>query len=466
MASNHTISGYAAPIPGRQLRNQAGQNYFTPQHRILSTSTPMQPHRLPITTLPSTVPSAMPSTLSSATPLPTPPLTAGFASDFSLPLPPSTPAAYSGFGTSDGFDDVFGTASANVDFGLDMEMDMELEMEMDLARLTRDALPLFRPSTPLKPFTPATAYPALPEATGSRAASLGMSRLNLSTSNNGYSGDGNDDLFGGRDVFFSGDAAMSSPAVSHTGTAVREQSSQGPQTQTYKYPDPVSYASMPPVSAAAAPTPPLLPPPMPFTLPMPTYVPPRPRYGDHLDSPADSPSRRRGLRHEKSMPNLRSPSQAHSQTKIDPNDWRARLRYCEQAPNKSLLEAGMVRLLEFSDTMDERELAERRAANLRFDKIREQRLKDRNNEAAKRSRQRKVARIEAAEQQIASLRRERAQLVSEVASLRRRLASGSAVVTPGQPTGARKLRPSRSMAAKASSRMGDSIEEDISMRGD
>ena len=423
MASNHTIAGSAAPTPERQLRGHAGHGYFTPQHRLLSMP---QSHRLPVTALPST-----------------------------LPLPSSAPAPYNAFSTGDGLDDVFGTAAANVDFGLDM--DMELEMEMDLARLAGDALPLFRPSTPLQPFTPATAYPALPESTGGRAASLGMSSLNLST--------GNDDLFGDRDIFFSGDAALSSPAVSRTGTAVREQSS----ASAYEYPDPVSYASMPPVSAAAAPPPPsLLPPPMPFTLPMPTYVPPKPSYGD-LDSAADSPVRRRGLRHEKSMPNLRSPSQGHSQhaqshAKIDPSDWRARLRFCEQAPNKALLEAGMVRLLEFSDAMDERELAERRAANLRFDKIREQRLKDRNNEAAKRSRQRKVARIEAAEQQIASLRRERAQLVSEVASLRRRLASGSVVATPGEPTGARRLRPSRSMAAKVGGRIGDT-EEDI-MRGD
>lgn len=107
----------------------------------------------------------------------------------------------------------------------------------------------------------------------------------------------------------------------------------------------------------------------------------------------------------------------------DPADWRARLRYCEQATHKASLEASLVRLMEFPEGLDATELEARRAANLRFDRVREQRLKDRNNEAAKRSRQRKVARIEAAEQAIAALRRERAQLAGEVQQLRRQLAA-------------------------------------------
>ncbi|KAL1889318.1 hypothetical protein Sste5346_008973 [Sporothrix stenoceras] len=114
---------------------------------------------------------------------------------------------------------------------------------------------------------------------------------------------------------------------------------------------------------------------------------------------------------------------------IDPSDWRARLRYCEQAKHKASLDASLVRLLELSEGLDDYELEARRAANLRFDRVREQRLKDRNNEAAKRSRQRKVARIEAAEQSIASLRRERAQLAGEVQQLRRQLA---AATSPGR----------------------------------
>ncbi|EFX05245.1 bzip transcription factor [Grosmannia clavigera kw1407] len=112
----------------------------------------------------------------------------------------------------------------------------------------------------------------------------------------------------------------------------------------------------------------------------------------------------------------------------DLSDWRARLRYCEQARNKSALEACMVRLLEFPEGITEQEMAARRAANLRFDRIREQRLKDRNNEAAKRSRQRKVQRIEAAERRIAELVAERddyseqaVALKQEAAELRERL---------------------------------------------
>ncbi len=112
----------------------------------------------------------------------------------------------------------------------------------------------------------------------------------------------------------------------------------------------------------------------------------------------------------------------------DPSDWRARLRYCEQAPRKAALDAGLVRLLEFPEGLCARELEARRAANLRFDRVREQRLKDRNNEAAKRSRQRKVARIEAAERRIIALQRDRAALAGEVAVLRRRLAAAESRV--------------------------------------
>ncbi|OAA56951.1 bzip transcription factor [Niveomyces insectorum RCEF 264] len=105
-------------------------------------------------------------------------------------------------------------------------------------------------------------------------------------------------------------------------------------------------------------------------------------------------------------------------TTDDAADWRARLLFCEQAPCKAALPAHLVRLLDFPPGLDAAELAARRAANLRFDRVREQRLKDRNNEAAKRSRQRKVQRIAEAERQVALLVRERAVLAAEVTRLR------------------------------------------------
>ncbi|CAK7222506.1 hypothetical protein SBRCBS47491_004887 [Sporothrix bragantina] len=107
----------------------------------------------------------------------------------------------------------------------------------------------------------------------------------------------------------------------------------------------------------------------------------------------------------------------------DPSDWRARLRYCEQAVHKASLDASMVRLLDFPEGIDSYELEARRAANLRFDRVREQRLKDRNNEAAKRSRQRKVRRIEDAEQRIEALKQDRAYLSGRVAYLEKQLAA-------------------------------------------
>ncbi|CAK7562361.1 MAG: hypothetical protein SEPTF4163_000203 [Sporothrix epigloea] len=107
----------------------------------------------------------------------------------------------------------------------------------------------------------------------------------------------------------------------------------------------------------------------------------------------------------------------------DPTDWRARLLYCERAVHKASLDASLVRLLEFPEGLDGRELAARRAANLRFDRIREQRLKDRNNEAAKRSRQRKVRRIEDAEHQIENLKLDRTYLLERVALLEKQLAA-------------------------------------------
>ena len=106
-------------------------------------------------------------------------------------------------------------------------------------------------------------------------------------------------------------------------------------------------------------------------------------------------------------------------------DWRARLRYCEQAVHKASLDASLVRLLEFPEGLDAHELEARRAANLRFDRVREQRLKDRNNEAAKRSRQRKVRRIEDAEQRIEALKQDRAYLSGRVAFLEQQLAAAA-----------------------------------------
>ncbi|CAK7225032.1 hypothetical protein SCUCBS95973_005723 [Sporothrix curviconia] len=116
----------------------------------------------------------------------------------------------------------------------------------------------------------------------------------------------------------------------------------------------------------------------------------------------------------------------------DPSDWRARLRYCEQAVHKASLDASLVRLLQFPEGLDAHELEARRAANLRFDRVREQRLKDRNNEAAKRSRQRKVRRIEDAEQRIEALKQDRAYLSSRVAFLEKQLAAATIGVQTGQ----------------------------------
>ncbi|CAK7270064.1 hypothetical protein SEPCBS57363_003912 [Sporothrix epigloea] len=130
----------------------------------------------------------------------------------------------------------------------------------------------------------------------------------------------------------------------------------------------------------------------------------------------------------RSNPNQHNPPVAQSSNingapPADPTDWRARLYYCEKAVHKASLDASLVRLLEFPEGLDGHELAARRAANLRFDRIREQRLKDRNNEAAKRSRQRKVRRIEDAEQQIENLKLDRTYLLERVAILEKQLAA-------------------------------------------
>ncbi|CAK7199718.1 hypothetical protein SEUCBS139899_002401 [Sporothrix eucalyptigena] len=133
----------------------------------------------------------------------------------------------------------------------------------------------------------------------------------------------------------------------------------------------------------------------------------------------------------------------------DPSDWRARLRYCEQAVHKASLDASLVRLLEFPEGLDACELEARRGANLRFDRVREQRLKDRNNEAAKRSRQRKVQRIEKAELQVEKMTKERETLAAEVADLKKQLAALMAVreSTPNKPLGMKVLQANRSVSS-------------------